>query len=76
MAKTQKNIPIVSSVQQGTKPGYKRKGYIVNMIKADKIDAIAFWDRIDIKDVVEEAFTDYINKYEKKNGEIKIPKKK
>lgn len=70
-----RNTEAVSSLERGTKPGDKRKTYIVNAALADKIEAIAHWDRLTIKDVVNEAFTDRIAKYEKKNGPIKLLKK-
>jgi hypothetical protein len=38
--------------------------------------AIAYWDRILIKEVVNTALLEALNKYEKKDGDIKpIPKK-
>lgn len=69
--KDNKNAP---SVERGTKPGDRRKTYIVNSELAKKIDAIAYWDRISVKDVVNDAFSAKVSKYEKKNGTIKIPK--
>jgi hypothetical protein len=65
----------VPSSERGTLPGEKRKTYIVNTELADKIDAIAFWDRLTVKEVVNNAFTDTVEKYEKKNGPIKTPGK-
>lgn len=54
-----------------------RATYILNRDLVEKVKAIAYWDRKDIKEVANEVFTDYISKYEKKNGEIKpIPTKK
>lgn len=66
----------VPNNERGTLPGEKRKGYIVNSSLADQIDASAYWDRIKIKDAVKNAFTDYINKWIKKNGPLEIPPKK
>lgn len=66
--KDNKNAP---SSEKGTKPGEKRKSYIVNSDIADKIDAIAHWNRVNIKDVVNEAFSDRVAKYERKNGPVK-----
>ncbi|MDN3657962.1 hypothetical protein QWZ08_20075 [Ferruginibacter paludis] len=63
------------SVERGTIPGDKRKTYIVKTETADKVDAIAYWDRISIKDVVGEAFENHIDAWEKKNGPLKVPKK-
>lgn len=71
-----KNNKTAPSGERGTKPGEKRKTYIVNTDKANKIDAIAYWERTSVKDVVDSAFTDKITRYEKKNGPIKLPVKK
>lgn len=68
-----KNNKDASSVEKGTKPGERRKTYIVANNVADKIDGIAYWDRSPIKTVVNDAFVDYINKWEKKNGRVKLP---
>ena len=70
-----RNKASVSSLERGTKPGDKRKTYIVNAALADKIEAIAHWDRLKLKEVVSEAFTDRVAKYEKKNGPVKPVKK-
>ena len=70
-----KDNKAVPSVEKGTLPGDKRKTYIVNIALADQIDAIAHWDRVSVKDVVQEAFTDKVKKYEKKNGPVKPVKK-
>jgi hypothetical protein len=54
-----------------TKEGEER--YII-IAKTDSIDAmknIAYWDRLTIKEVYEEAIQDRIKKYEKKNGALK-----
>ncbi len=69
--RTDKDNTSVPAPERGTLPGEKRKGYIVNEQLADKIDATAYWDRIKIKDAVKNAFTDYINKWQKKNGPLK-----
>lgn len=60
----------------GTKPGEMRKTYLVNIDQADKIDAIAYWDRVSVKDTVGEAFEDRIKKFERKNGPLKLKPKK
>lgn len=61
--------------ERGTKPGETRKGYIVSKELAGKIDAIAFWSHKKIKDAVQEAFTDYVAKWENDNGPVRIPNK-
>ena len=49
---------------------------IINEELLDKLKAIAYWDRVLIKDVVNAALQETVAKYEKKSGEIKpIPKK-
>ncbi|HMK03683.1 MAG TPA: hypothetical protein VK489_05810 [Ferruginibacter sp.] len=74
-ARTDKDNKAAISSEKFTKPGEKRRTYIVDIALSDKIDAIAHWDRVDIKDVVNEAFTGHVAKYEKKNGPVKPVKK-
>ena len=67
---------ITKSSQEGTKEKETRATFIVNEDLLDKLKAIAYWDRKLIKEVVDTALQDAVNKYEKKNGDIKpIPKK-
>lgn len=67
---------ITKSSQEGTKEKETRATFIVNEDLLDKLKAIAYWDRVLIKDVVNTALQEMVAKYEKKNGEIKpIPKK-
>ena len=67
---------ITKSSQEGTKEKETRATFIVNEELLDKLKAIAYWDRVLIKDVVNTALRETVAKYEKKNGEIKpIPKK-
>ena len=63
------------SAEKGTKPGEARKTYLVNIEIAEKLEAIAYWDRKTIKEVVGEAIGGYVAAYEKKNGAITQPKK-
>ena len=44
---------------------------LVKIDTLEKIKNIAYWERSKIKDIFEEAFQDYIKKYESLNGEIK-----
>ncbi len=53
-----------------------RATFIVDKNLMDKMKAIAYWDRTYIKDVINEAFAEYIKKYEATNGEIKPMSKK
>lgn len=67
---------IIKTSQIGTKDLETRATFIVNEELLDKIKAIAYWDRLLIKDVLNAALEDVVIKYEKKNGAIKpIPKK-
>lgn len=64
------------SSQEGTKEGETRATFIVNEELLDKLKAVAYWDRLRIKDVINQALEDAITKYERKNGELKpIPKR-
>ena len=67
---------ITKSSQEGTKENETRATFIINEELLDKLKAIAYWDRLLIKEVVDTALQESVAKYEKKNGEIKpIPKK-
>ena len=67
---------ITKSSQEGTKENETRATFIVNEELLDKLKAIAYWDRVLIKDVINTALLDAVTKHEKKNGDIKpIPKK-
>ena len=67
---------ITKSSQEGTKEKETRATFIVNEDLLDKLKAIAYWDRVLIKDVVNTALQETVAKYEKKSGAIKpIPKK-
>ncbi len=67
---------ITKTSQIGTKEKETRATFIVNEDLLEKLKSLAYWDRVLIKDIVNNAFEDYISRYEKKNGEIKeMPKK-
>jgi hypothetical protein len=67
---------VTKSSQEGTKENETRATFIVNEELLDKLKALAYWDRVLIKDVINTALQDAIAKHEKKNGDIKpIPKK-
>ena len=58
-------------------PGERRATFHINEDILDKVKAIAYWERLTIKKVVNEAFADYVAKYERKQGKIEsIPKRK
>lgn len=67
---------ITKSSQEGTKENETRATFIINEDLLDKLKAIAYWDRVLIKDVLDKALREIVDSYEKTNGEIKpIPKK-
>ena len=67
---------VTKSSQEGTKENETRATFILNEELLEKVKAIAYWDRVLIKDVVNTALQEIVVKYEKKNGDIKpIPKK-
>jgi hypothetical protein len=43
----------------------------VKYIIIDKMKDVAYWDRMPIKEVFEEAMVDRVKKYEKKSGTLK-----
>lgn len=67
---------ITKSSQEGTKENETRATFIVNEELLDKLKAMAYWDRVLIKEVINKALQEAVDKHEKKNGAIKpIPKK-
>ena len=68
---------ITKSSQIGTKEGEIRATFILNETLVEQLKAIAYWDRLLIKDVVTEALKQAVIKYENKNGPVEpIPTKK
>lgn len=67
---------ITKSSQEGTKENETRATFIVREDLLEKLKAIAHWDRVLIKDVVNTALDEAVAKYEKKNGHIKPIAKK
>jgi hypothetical protein len=67
---------ITKSSQEGTKENETRATFIVKEELLDKLKAMAYWDRVLIKEVINKALQEAVDKHEKKSGEIKsIPKK-
>lgn len=58
--KDNKNAP---AAEKGTKPGEMRKTYLVRMDTAEDLEAIAYWERETIKDVINKALSAYVNEY-------------
>jgi hypothetical protein len=65
-----KKVMEVSSVQKGLKPGETRATFIVKEEALEKIKAIAYWDRQNIKDIVQIAIEAYIKQYENAKGAV------
>ena len=67
---------ITKSSQEGTKENETRATFIVGEELLDKLKAMAYWDRLLIKEVINSALQEAVDKHEKKHGSIKpIPKK-
>lgn len=65
---------VTKSSQEGTKEKETRATFIVNEDLLEKVKAVAYWERKLIKEVIDTALQEFVDKYEKKNGDIK-PKK-
>ena len=64
------------SSQQGTKENETRATFIVNEELLDKVKAMAYWERKQIKEIINQALLDAVAKYEREKGSIeKTPKK-
>lgn len=67
---------VTKSSEEGTKVGETRATFILNKDLLEKLKAMAYWDRVLIKEVIDKALQEAVNKYEKNSGSIKpIPKK-
>jgi len=67
---------ITKSSQEGTKENETRATFIVNEDLLEKVKAIAYWERLLFKEVINTALQETVAKYEKKSGTIKpIPQK-
>lgn len=67
---------ITKTSQIGTKDKETRATFIVQEDLLEKMKSLAYWDRVLIKDIINQALEEHIARYEKKNGEIKaMPKK-
>jgi hypothetical protein len=66
----------VASVKRGLKGNETRATFIVDETLLEKLKAIAYWERLNIKEVINETFQNYIDNYEKQNNPVRpIPKK-
>ena len=53
---------ITKSSQEGTKENETRATFIINEELLDKLKAIAYWDRLLVKDVINTAIQEYVDK--------------
>jgi hypothetical protein len=68
--------PEVASIKKGLKNDETRATFIVREDLLEKLKAVAYWERLNIKDVINEALDRYVGAYERQNGDLKeIPKK-
>jgi hypothetical protein len=68
--------PEVSSIKKGLKSDETRATFIVREDLLEKLKAVAYWERLNIKKVINEALDRYVGAYERQNGELKeVPKK-
>jgi len=51
---------ITKSSQTGTKEGWTRATFIMREDTLEKLKALAYWNRAEIKEVVDEAFSSYL----------------
>jgi hypothetical protein len=65
-----------SSTKRGLQEGYDRVTYIIKDETAYKLNCIASIDNLYLKDVVNEALSQFIDEWEKKNGKVGKVKKK
>ena len=60
-----------SSVKAGLKKGETRATLILREDIIEKYKAISYWDRVPLKEVMDDALSSFITSYEAKNGQIK-----
>jgi hypothetical protein len=64
------------SAEEGTKENETRATFIVNIDLLEKLKAIAYWERTQIKEVINKALEEVVAKYERKNGDVQPKPKK
>jgi len=67
---TRTHVPVKAAARQ-TKEGEEKYIIIATTDRIDRMKDVAYWDRLNIKDVYAEAIDDRIKKFEKKNGALK-----
>ena len=60
----------VSSVKRGLKGNETRATFIVDENLLEKLKAVAYWERLNIKEVINDTFQNYLDRYEKQKGAI------
>ena len=66
---------ITKTSQEGTKENETRATFIVNEELLEKLKAVAYWRRLMIKEVINSALSEYIERQEKKEAIKPIPNK-
>ena len=61
-----------STSQQGLREGLTRMTFIVSQEKQDKLKYISYSERLSLREILDEAIEDYINKYEEQTGPINL----
>ena len=61
----------VASVKRGLKGNETRATFIVDENLLEKLKAIAYWERLNIKEVINDMILNYLEGYEKHKGAIK-----
>ena len=61
-----------STSQEGLREGLTRVTFIVSQEKQDKLKYISYFERMSIRQILDEAIEDYINKYEEQVGPIEL----
>lgn len=62
---------VEKSSQTGCLEKETRATFIVNEEDLEKFKAVAYWDRLSLKEAIGKAIKSYIEKYEQKNGAVK-----
>ena len=62
---------VEKSSQTGCLEKETRATFIVNEEDLEKFKAVAYWERLSLKEAIGTAIKDYIGKYEQKNGAVK-----
>lgn len=61
-----------STSQEGLRDGLTRMTFIVSQEKQDKLKFISYNERLSIREILDEAIEDYLNKYEQQVGPINL----